>query len=158
METTEREREWNKKITFSFDSNFLENIFFYLFDHYDFFLPQNPTISLDYAKWKQDQLKLSSCVPPFESTLLGHNKGLRFSVWPDLDARENARERLCLVLVLLVYVVYFNQLSGAARTRKLVETFLGTNLACKGKYSSTLRGRLWARARASSNDFSLVRP
>ena len=46
-------------------------------------------------------------MPPFESTLIGHNKGLRFWVWPDLDARENARERLCLVLFLLVYVVYF---------------------------------------------------
>ena len=34
----------------------------------------------------------------------------------------------------------------------------GTNLARKGKYSSTLLGRLWARAQASSNHYSLVRP
>ena len=32
----------------------------------------------------------------------------------------------------------------------------GTNLARKGKYSGTLRGRL--RARAISNHYSLVRP
>ena len=34
----------------------------------------------------------------------------------------------------------------------------GTNLACKGKYSSTLMGCLRARARSSSNHYSLVRP
>ena len=34
----------------------------------------------------------------------------------------------------------------------------GTNLARKGKYSSTITGRLRAQAQASSNHYSLVRP
>ena len=35
---------------------------------------------------------------------------------------------------------------------------MGTNLAHKGKYSSTHTGHLRAQARASSNHYSLVRP
>ena len=34
----------------------------------------------------------------------------------------------------------------------------GTNLVRKGNYSSTLTGPLWARARASSNHYTLMRP